>query len=1075
MRILFALAILLSFHALSAQPLWLRYPAISPDGQTIIFTYKGDLYRVSANGGTATPLTIHEAHDFMPVWSHDGSKIAFASDRYGNFDVFVMPAEGGEATRLTYHSRDDMPHSFSGDDQSVLFGSLRLDLHTNAQFPYGRLSELYAINLATQKPVQILTHTADDAFVPAGSSKIYYHDRKGYEDPWRKHHTSSITRDLWVYDQADASFQQLTTWEGEDRNPVIDPTDGTLYWLSERSGDFNIYKMNEGDEAGAEMVTGFSQHPVRFLTIANDGMLCFSFNGEIYTLAKGGEPEKINIEIKNDTRGNQVLAKSIGSAITEMALSPNGKEFAYIYRGEVFVTSVENAITKRITNTPEQERSVSFSPDGRSVVYAGERNNSWNVYTATIRRADEPYFYASTIIDEKPVVEIDKEEFQPAFSPDGKEVAYLEERVILKVANMENGTTRTVYAADNNYSYSDGDQYYQWSPDGKWFLINFNQQNQWIPEAGLIKASGKEPIINLTKSGYSDVAPKWMMDGKMMIWFSDRDGMKNHGSWGSSDDVYGMFFTQEAFDRFQLSEAEFALLQEKEKEDKEDKEKDEDDKLPTVEIELEGLEDRKVRLTQHSSLLSDAVLSPDGEKLYYLSEYEAGFDLWVTTPRKNETKLLTKIGTAANSLALDADGKNVFVQSGGTIYKIDAESGKKESLKTPGEMQYDPGGERAYIFDHAWRQVQKKFYREDLHGVDWDFYYDEYKRFLPHISNNHEFAEMLSELLGELNASHTGARYRDNMSNGDETASLGLFYDEDYSGKGVKIAEVMNEGPFDNADTRVRAGVIIEKINDVTIGAQDNIFKYLNRIEGKNTLISFYDPQSGDRWEEVIQPIGLGKENNLLYDRWVESMRQKVDEISDGRLGYVHVRSMNNSSYRTVYEEVLGLNYQKEALVVDTRFNGGGWLHEDLATFLAGERYIQFAPREKRLGFEPQFKWTKPTVLLVGEGNYSDAHMFPFAYRSKKLGQIIGMPVPGTGTAVWWERQIDPTLVFGIPQVGMLTMDGEYLENNQLEPDIKMANDPARLAAGEDQQLAKAIEVLLQMQDQYKIEMEGGK
>jgi C-terminal processing protease CtpA/Prc len=299
-----------------------------------------------------------------------------------------------------------------------------------------------------------------------------------------------------------------------------------------------------------------------------------------------------------------------------------------------------------------------------------------------------------------------------------------------------------------------------------------------------------------------------------------------------------------------------------------------------------------------------------------------------------------------------------------------------------------------------------------------------------------------------------------------------LFYDENYAGAGLRVAEVMTKGPFDNADSKVGPGVIIEKINGVTIDATANYITHFNRIKDKNTLLHLYNPANGQRWEEVIKPISMGTEYGLLYNRWVDLMREKVEEMSDGRLGYVHVRGMNNGSYRTVVEEVLGRNYEKEALIVDTRFNGGGWLHEDLATFLSGEKYIQFAPREKRLGYEPQFKWSKPTVVLVGESNYSDAHMFPFAYRSKKIGQIIGMPVPGTGTAVWWERQIDPTLVFGIPQVGMLSMDGDYLENNQLEPDIKLANAPEQIISGVDQQLTKAVEVLLKEQDQYKVDLE---
>ena len=226
-------------------------------------------------------------------------------------------------------------------------------------------------------------------------------------------------------------------------------------------------------------------------------------------------------------------------------------------------------------------------------------------------------------------------------------------------------------------------------------------------------------------------------------------------------------------------------------------------------------------------------------------------------------------------------------------------------------------------------------------------------------------------------------------------------------------------------------------------------------------MLSLYDENSKQRWDEKVKAISTGQENQLKYERWVKKCRMMVEKLSDGRIGYVHVRGMSDQSYRVVYEEVLGRNAAKEALIVDTRFNGGGWLHDDLATFLAGKVYITFLPRGQVLGREPQFKWTKPSVVVMGESNYSDAHIFPFAYKELGIGKLVGMPVPGTGTAVWWERLQDPSLVFGIPQVGMLANDGKYLENTQLEPDIKVANEPAKVSTGADQQLEAAVNELL--------------
>jgi C-terminal processing protease CtpA/Prc len=937
------------------------------------------------------------------------------------------------------------------------------------------MPELYKVPVNGGRNSMVLTTPSEAAVYNTTGTKIYFQDRKGYEDPWRKHHQSSIARDLWVYDTKNGSYTQLTQFGGEDRNPIVDGDDNYLFYLSEESGSFNIHRINLKSGQEKLQLTSFKNHPVRFLSMSKNGTLCFGYDGEIYTLKNGEQPKKVELKIQTDGKLNPYEIIPISSGATQLAVSPNGKEVAFVVRGEIFVTSVEGGVTKRITNTPEQERSVNFSKDGRSLVYAGERNNNWNIYMTTIARMEEPYFYASTILKEEPVMATAAEEFQPIFSPDGKEVAYLEERTTLKVVNLASKVSRTIMPGSKSYSYSDGDQYYAWSPDGKWFLVDFLQENHWIGEVGLVSASGNSEVINLTKSGYEDGGGKWMMNGKMMIWFSDRDGMKNHGSWGASSDVYGMFFTQDAYDRFRLSEEDYKLLKEKEDKDKEkDKSKEEkteadksktktadEKKSENIVIEFKGLEDRKAKLTIHSSLLGDAILSDDGEKLYYLARIEKGVDLWTTNLRTRETKILSKLGDNAGSMSLSKDGKKIFALVDGKPNKIDAESGKKEPIAISGEMMLYKKQELSYIFDHAWRQVLKKFYVKDLHGVDWNYYKKEYAKFLPHISNNWEFSEMLSEMLGELNASHTGCRYSPDNKTGDATASLGLLFDQNYSGNGLKVSAVLKKGPFDKAESKMRKGMVVEKIDDELVSAESDFYQYLNRKAGKNTLITFIDPSTKQRWEEVIKPITLGQENELLYARWVENRAAQTDSLSKGKVGYIHVRGMNDPSYRVLFEEALGKYANRESLIVDTRSNGGGWLHDDLVTFLSGQKYIDMIPRGQYIGFEPQRKWTKPSAVLIGESNYSDAHMFPFAYDTKSLGTTVGMPVPGTGTAVWWEQQIDPTLVFGIPQVGMVGPDGKYLENTQLEPDVKVKNRYEKLIKGSDEQLEKAVELLV--------------
>ncbi|TXG35632.1 S41 family peptidase [Seonamhaeicola maritimus] len=1060
-------------------PLWLRYPSISPDGNTILFNYKGDIYKVPSSGGMAVPMTLSDSYEFNPVWSHDGKQIAFASNRYGNFDVFVMSSIGGEAKRLTYHSNNEVPSDFSTDNKNILFSGLRQDLHTNVQFPSGVMAELYSVPASGGRVMLELTSPAHNATYSSDGKTIIFHDRKGYENDWRKHHTSAVTRDIWSYNLENKSYKQLSSFNGEDRNPIFDSNNIDFYYLSEETGAFNVHKSSIENPNQNEALTSFSKHPVRFLSSSDNNTLCFSFDGEIYTMAPNNAPQKVSIELNYDGRSTLEKIVPVNSNFTETHLSSNGKEVAYVFRGEIFVSNIENGSTKRITNTPYQERSVSFSPDGKSLVYAAEVNNSWGIYETSIVREDEPYFYASTLLKEKVIIQTGKEEFQPLYAPNGKEIAYLEDRTTIKVINLESKNTRTVVPAKHNYSYADGDMWFQWSPDSKWLLFQFGQEESIMQEeVGLTKASGKGEIRNLTQSGYFDFAPKWSSDGKMMTWVSTRQSAKMENGRPNEIDVFAMFFSKEAFDRFNLSKADFDLLKdiEKKEDDKGDQDKSNTSSKKKAKnkadvaksndtkdliFDWNHMRDRKLRLTTHTSRISDWLLSKEGDKLYYLSRFEGKNDLWVSELRKKENKLFAKLGVGNAKMILSKDDKFILLIADGKLKKVNISDAKVKSINTKGEMVLKQSEERNYIFNHSWRQLRDKFYVEDLQGVDWAFYYDEYKKFLPHINNNYDFAEMLSEMLGEMNASHTGSGYRFNNPNGDQTSSLGILYDYSHSETGVKVAEVLIGGPMDKAASKVRAGHIIEKIDGQKLSVNLDFYQLLNRKKDKYVLLSIFDPSKNTRWEEVVKPISLGAENQMLYKRWVKSRRAEVSRLSGGKLGYVHVRGMNDPSMRVVIEDALGKHLSSDALVVDTRFNGGGNLHDILSDFLNGKKYMEIIPHGQYVGHQPRSLWVKPSIVVMGESNYSDAHLFPVAYKIKGIGKTLGMPVPGTGTFVWWETQIDPTIYFGIPMGGWRPIGEPFLENNQLEPDIKVHNEPGIMAIGRDQQIEEAVKTLL--------------
>lgn len=1091
---------------------WFRNPALSPDGTTIVFTHAGDLYAVPIEGGRAIPLTLHEADDTAPVWSRDGRLIAFASDRNGNYDVYVMPAEGGPATRLTFHSADDIPSAFTPDGTGVIFSSSRLGDAGSALFPAGPLSQLYTVDLAGGTPVMMLTTPALRARYDRAGTRLVYEDRKGFENEFRKHHQSSVARDVWVYDTRAGVHSRLTDFAGEDRDAHFSADGARIYFLSEREGDSNVFVMPAAGGV-ARRLTSFEHHPVRDLSVAADDRIVFSWHGDLYRLTPRG-PELIPITIAVDGRGLEPARRTERGGATEFAVSPNGKEVAFVLRGEVFVTSTEFGTTRRITTTPEQERSVSFSPDGRTLLYAGEREGSWNLYEAKLADEDELYFFSATKFDERALLATSADEFQPAYSPDGKKVAYLHNRHTLKVLDIESGESVTALDGTWFYSYSDGDHWFRWSPEGEWLAVHYYDRNRiWAGEIGLVRADGSsDRPVNISNSGYDDNAPAWGMDGGVIFWSTDRYGNKAHGSWGGHLDIAAAFLTQDAFDRFRMSKEEYQLnkeldekKKEREKNEKEETEKKakengdtppadesddsaepsdddaakvdaasdeaEDEKPEPLKFESEGLEARTVRLTRHASDLAGAELSPDGKKLYYLAKFEKGYDLWEQDYHEGSTKILAKLGAGSASMTMDKKGENLFVLADGTLSKIALPSGERKGIAFAAELIADAHAERRHMFEHVRRQVQDKFYREDLHGVDWAFYRAQYEPKLPGIHHNRQMTELLSELLGELNASHTGAYYRvPGRPGAASTAALGAFLEPVHDG--MKIVEIMDRSPLAKAALGVEPGMTITHVDGVEITPTTNFNALLDAKAGVRVRLTLAPVRApggdadGEPIDRVVMPISLGEESQLRYERWVRQRRAIVDELSGGRLGYAHVRSMNDSSFRDFYAEVMGRSFDRKALIVDTRFNGGGWLHDDLVTFLSGQNYVNLYPRNdedprRQWAGDPYRRWDRPSIVVMSEGNYSDAHFFPWAYKELGIGETVGMPVPGTATAVWWETLHTGDIVFGIPQVGTKGVGGDYLENQQLEPDHEARITPEDAAAGRDTQLEKAVEVLL--------------
>lgn len=1064
-KILLALIAPLATASAMAQsdPLWMRFPAISPDGKTVAFSYKGDIWTVPTNGGQARKITTNPAYDAYPVWSPDSRQIAFASSREGSMDIYVVGRDGGTPRRVTTDSGDEYPMAWRNDSTIMLKASI---MPKATSIMFANFSQVYEVSdkggrmrLFSDIPMEDISVGNDGA--------LLYHDNKGYEDPFRKHHQSPICRDIWLY--KGGNYTKLTNFAGEDRTPVWGGDNNTYYYLSEEDGTFNVYKRRIGETAKTQL-SHYKGNPVRFLTRSTDGTLCYAYDGAIYTLKEGSQPVRLNLSMVVDDGSDKLRRQVLRSGATEFTVSPSGKEIAFVVHGDVYVTSTDYTTTKRITDTPEQERNVNFSPDGRSLVYASERGGLWQIYQTSIVNKDEKQFTYATQLKEEQLVKSSLVDMQPAYSPDGKSVAYIEDRGALKAVDVKTKAVRQLMDGKFQYSYSDGDLWFQWSPDSKWLLSNYIGHGGWNnSDIALVPADGSQKITNLTNSGYNDNNGRWVLGGKAMLFMSDRAGYRSHGSWGAEDDAYIMFFDLDAYERFRMGKEERALYDEAHKKEKADttkkkkpliklgkKKKDDKkkDKAKTLKFDLANCRDRVIRLTVNSSHMADAILSPGGDTLYYQAKFEGGYDLWKHDLVENKTEIVMK--NVGYGLEADKDFKNLYVYNNG-IKQIDLAKNSQKGIDFEANFNYRPYEERAYIFNHVWQQVKDKFYDPKLHGVDWEGYKKTYAKFLPYINNNYDFRDMLSEMLGELNGSHTGARYYPEGATL-KTAALGLFFDNDYEGDGLKVEEVINRGPFAVRNTGVKKGCIIEAIDGQKIAKGSDYTSLLDGKAGKMTRVSVFDPSRKKRFDVVVRAISRSAQADLLYRRWVDRNREMVDSLSNGTIGYVHVKAMDSESFRTVFSQLLSDSMrQKKAVIVDERHNGGGWLHDDLCTLLSGKQYAKFIAHGKYIGYDPWNKWVKPSCVMICEDDYSNGHGFPAVYKTLGIGKLVGAPVAGTMTAVWWERMMNG-MIFGIPQVGNQAMDGTFFENKELKPDIEVYNTPADYETGNDEQLKAAVE-----------------
>lgn len=1033
---------------------YMRQPTLSPDGSRLAFSYLGDIWTVEANGGVASRLTIHEAHDYAPAWSPDGKWIAFSSKREGNYDVWVMPAIGGKARQLTRHSADDLVTGWTPDGKSVIFTSVRETT---------RYASIYTVEVETGA-----THVIarDDAALANGTAtpdgKYIACTRGGQAT--RRGYRGSGNSNLMLFPATGGAAGQWLTHDKEvnQRWDLFAPDGKSFLFVSDRDGTANIWRRTVA-EGKPTQVTHFTDGNLFFPTMAaKTGRIVFEHDFGLWTLDRiGGNPHELKIYAPTDDRTNPVRHETLTKGAQEIALSPDGKSLAFIVHGEVFVQSMgtgaarstggslsaaapagggeqepettsqarTTAEARRLTETPQRETGVVWSPDGKKIAFTSDRDGNNNIYVMTVRT--------------KQTIQLTKaagDENSPVFSPDGKSIAFLRgyNGSELCVIPAEGGTER-VLAHDPDI------RQVSWSPDSQWLAYSRIKSHSGgeMADIFIVGATSGKPV-NITRYPMLNSAPAWSADGKKLFFRSNRS--KNENLWSVT---------------LLAEPAPAANEDDTEEGANPNAAKPAEKKAPVVKIDFDDIQNRARQITRGESDVRSYALSPDGKTLVFAMAQLGRTDLWKVDATGGQPTRLTQTGEAGSDLNFTPDSLRVVYLTAGAIHALPLSAPNATPLPVnfTAKMDIDTHAELTEMFDEAWRKMRDAYYDEKLHGADWKRVRETYRPILDDITYKEDFYALFGLVLGELNSSHVGITGVPNPE-GPVTASVGVTLDDRYTGPGVRVATVLPKGPADKESSRLKPGDVLLKVDGEAVQTTEQFYSLLADKSARRVALTVGG--EGDRSRVVRVRAITGAAYKLLdYDRWVKEREKMTDQYSGNRFGYIHMNAMNDETLEKFKRLVYGDMQAKDGLVLDVRFNGGGSTADEilevLETKVFGYRTIR---SDTDRTTSPLLTWNKPTIVLINELSFSNAEVFPWGFKELHLGKVVGVPTNGGVIGTGATTLLDGTTL-RIPGVGAFTLTGIDEEHNGCPPDIYVENTPEDFVRNHDRQLETAVQELL--------------
>lgn len=1135
-----------------------RHIALSPDGATLAFSWAGDVWTVSSAGGAATRLTVNPAHESHPVWSRDGERLAFSSRRHGAANVFVTSADGSGIQRLTFCDQSEVPTAFGPGDEYVYFHS-----HKTGEVTWD--PRMYRVPVAGGQSTRVMEAAGSFPAMSPDGRRIAF--TRGASKWWRTGYHGSANWNIWIRDLDRGEFSQLTTFDGTDMFPVWNAAGDGVYFLSDRVDTHNVWYQPTG--GAARQITRRDGDRIRDFSVSRDGKtLAFTQWDKIFVRPlPRGEPREIVVTAASDSTRKDIELKSFTSDASEIEVSPDGKEVAVVVRGEVFVIKTEpDKPTRRVTRNVARDWHVTWSPDGKALFFVSDRDGQEDIYRAV--SAEEPAKALSDSLRFKieRVTDNPEAELSPLISPDGKKMSLTRARGDVIVRDLKTGEESVLLESGNPPTV-------RWSPDSKWIAYDvedaeynpdvwivaadgesasvnvsrhpdYDGNPQWSADGQILAFSSQRTgfdsdlyMVFLSpdleqqqsaelddyfkkageKAGKRKPIEDAVASGEIVLGAPPETQPAEEGVEEEATEE-GVEEEEEAEDDEEAEEEEEEGIEERlrtalkefiegPKEDKKEKKKEKAEEGPKYEYELETAYRRLRRVTSLPNDQSSFALAPAGDLIVFSSGHEGERRLF--SVKWNGKKRKRIMSASVGALHWTLSGKRLFYLKGGRPGSCTASGGDSKTHSFRAKLAIDHREEAEQKFSDAARMMARNFYHPTLKGLDWPALTERRRDLALRTHTYTEFNEIFNLLQGRLNGSHMGVFGPSGGGSSERVGRLGVDFDPEFAGPGLKVAEITPRSPADRAESRLYPGDILLKINGQPVGPDAAIDRALIDAVGDEVIVEYIpspereaeeaeedsedesadekaeetSSDSGDEAAEsqpttdaadsddskpvelVIRPISYGAYAGLRYDAWVAANRKYVEEQSEGRVAYVHISGMGLSQFHVFERDLYAAAHGKDGLIIDVRNNGGGWTADWVMAVLNVQRHAYTIGRGGERGY-PQgrlifYSWTKPATMMCNQYSYSNAEIVSHAFKNLKRGPLVGETTFGAVISTGGYSLIDGTFVRR-PFRGWYALPAEIdMENHGAEPTVRRSRGPADEESGKRPQLDAAVEATL--------------